>query len=43
MNDETRKKLFRPLTPGEIAELDQDIEETFDRLLNDLKNMRGES
>lgn len=37
MNDEIRKKIFRPLTPKEIAELDQDIEDTFDRLLSDLR------
>lgn len=37
MSDETRRGIIRPLTPEEIAELDQDIEETFDRLLADLR------
>lgn len=38
MKDETRKAIFRPLTPEEIKELEQDINDTCDRLLADLRD-----
>ncbi len=33
---------FKKLTPGEIAELDQDIEATLDRMVEDIRSMRGD-
>lgn len=43
MSDDFKRKLFRPLTPEEIKEIEQDINDTCDRLLADLREMDDES